>query len=146
MDYPDLAEWSEDRVRAHINALESRVLALNSHVNECSRKHSEDIAKIGEHLIREARKREWCDVYDDFVDNLNTFLHIKLPARRKMHRMKMEFTVTVERLFEAQPGEDANAECCRLEQAFRGLEHYIEEPAHWDMTIEQTSTNYDLED
>jgi hypothetical protein len=146
MEITDVMSSSTDHFRARIAALESRIEGLMTHNYECTRKHQEDIARIGDRLIQEAKEREWCNIYDDFVADLNDYLHIELPARRKMHKMTMTFTVTVATSFQATPGDEANEHCRKLEESFRGLENYLNEPSDWDFTIEQTSTNYDLED
>ena len=142
----DVATWSADRVRAHINALEAQLAGAIAAQEEIRRRHEWDIAKIGEHLIREANEREWCNTYDAFVDDVNAYLYIELPARRKMHKITITYLVTVEHPFEATPGDEANEQCRKLEESFRGLEYHLNEPVGWDVTIECTSTYYDLED
>ncbi|GIM98047.1 hypothetical protein [Paractinoplanes toevensis] len=51
-------------------------------------RHRDDITLIGEKLIAEADDRDWCEVYDEFVDYLNINLHVELPLRER------DFTVT----------------------------------------------------
>ena len=50
--------------------------------------HRDDIALIGDRLIREADDRDFCTEYDTVVDELNCSLRVELPLREH------DFTVT----------------------------------------------------
>lgn len=64
-------------------------------------RHAEDIRRIGEALMSEADFRQWCDLYDDFVDKLNDSLSIKLPTRQREWDVEVEYTVRVRRSIDA---------------------------------------------
>lgn len=85
--------------RAEVEELrESKYQALReAHENARQRRqqHEADIARIGEALMSEADEREWCDTYDEFVEDLNKSLTVALPLREVEFEVTMDVTVRI---------------------------------------------------
>lgn len=79
----------EDGLRADIAGMEREIQALRLQVQEARRAHEEDIRIIGEALLEEAERQDWCARFDDAVSDINTRLAIPLPERER------EYEVTV---------------------------------------------------
>jgi hypothetical protein len=58
--------------------------------------HSEDIAKIGEMLNAEATRRDWCDEYLAFVEDLNEHLHLPLQVPPTEWRVTITYEITAD--------------------------------------------------
>lgn len=88
-----------------------RMEAARSHWENVARisekAHIDDIHKIGTALIEEATNRDWCDLYDEFVDNLNTQLNRPLEVRQHTYSVEVEYTVKVHREIDAASHDDA---------------------------------------
>ena len=69
--------------------------------------HIDDIHKIGTALIEEATNRDWCDLYDEFVDNLNNQLSRPLEVRQHTYSVEVEYTVKIHREIDAATYDDA---------------------------------------
>jgi len=64
-------------------------IGLSNMLDASRTNHAEDIARIGERLIEESDKRNWCEEFDEIIDDINVRLHLALPIRCR------EFEVTV---------------------------------------------------
>lgn len=91
--------------------VESEQVALARRAARQRSEHEQDIALIGEVLLREAQDRGWCDEFDTVVADLNDRLHIALPIRVREFTVRWTetYTVTVHResTFEAKDGDQA---------------------------------------
>lgn len=94
---PEPTVSEEDRLRARLREAEER--------------HRTDIQMIGETLMREANRRNWCSEYDEIVDGINSRISVELPLRRREHevvisgyvRVPFSYSMTVE----AEDSDDA---------------------------------------
>jgi hypothetical protein len=69
--------------------------------------HASDIQIIGERLIAEAQRREWCSEYDSIIGDLNGRLNVELPEREKDWTVEMDVTVRVRLSVRATDSETA---------------------------------------
>jgi hypothetical protein len=69
----------------------SEIERLRVRLREVEERHRTDIATIGETLMREAERRNWCSEYDEIVDGINSRITVELPVRNS----EEEFEVTV---------------------------------------------------
>jgi capsid protein len=56
--------------------------------------HIQDIKLISDALMEQAEDRDWCDQYDNFIEELNTRLSIELEERTKEYEVEIEVTQT----------------------------------------------------
>lgn len=106
-DRPDVWGWmrtehlvlNEDVVAEPEAAPPSEVEQLRQALAEAERKHREDIATIGQVLLREAENRSWCNEYDQVVEGLNRNLYVELEERSAEFDVTWTevYSVTVER-------------------------------------------------
>ncbi|MEU4244289.1 hypothetical protein [Actinoplanes sp. NPDC026619] len=88
--------------REQAELLRQRAESARLRAVTAEQRHHDDIALIGEKLIAEADDRDWCEVYDEFVDKLNINLHIELPLRERdytvttMVELRLDVTATSE--------------------------------------------------
>lgn len=82
-------------LRAEVAAREAEVENLTHRLGLARRHHQEDITLIGEKLMYEAERRDWCSEYDDVVEGLNNGLHIELPTRSRDVDVNYSVTLTV---------------------------------------------------
>lgn len=73
-------------------------------------RHDNDVATIGEALLEEAERRDWCSEFDEFVADINEKLHVPLPRRIKDWDVYVPVEVTVRVSVSAISEEDARAE------------------------------------
>lgn len=59
------------------------------------RRHQEDIEAIGQALLAEAAKRDWCDEYDEAITAVNEQLYVALPQREREYTMSWTEVYTV---------------------------------------------------
>lgn len=90
-----------DQPAVDVFALQQQITALKNDLERARQtaivrgdQHESDIAKIGEALMSEAEQREWCDQFDDFVERLNTYLHIGLPTRHRDYTAEIRISVS----------------------------------------------------
>jgi hypothetical protein len=86
--HSETAISAERDLRTALAAGQAQAEQLRRDVADAERRHRDDIAVIGERLIQEANDRDWCQTYDDIVDELNEKLTFELPLRER------DFTVT----------------------------------------------------
>jgi hypothetical protein len=55
-------------------------------------KHERDIELIGNALLQEAKDRDWCSAYDDFIEVLNRSLTVELKSREHEYEVEIEVT------------------------------------------------------
>lgn len=88
-----------------------RMEAERSHWENVARNHEKahinDIHKIGQALIAEATTRDWCDLYDTFVNDLNSQLNRPLEVRQHTYSIEVEYTVKIHREIDAASYDDA---------------------------------------
>jgi hypothetical protein len=58
--------------------------------------HMKDIEYIGQALIDQANDRGWCDMYDDFIREINDELHYSLPVRNRDYLVTLDMNVSIE--------------------------------------------------
>lgn len=68
---------------------------LEAALAESERLHRQDIEHIGAKMIAEANRRDWCEIYDDVVDDLNNQLHVELPVREHDYSVELTYQVRV---------------------------------------------------
>lgn len=142
----DMTTWDNLRLTTHITALERRLAGALDYNNQVLERHKQDINRIGQELIEEADDREWCDIYDQFVDELNRYLHLKLPVRAKEHRLTIEYRLVLTHDFTATPGENANDMAENLKTYLGSISNHINIPDDWDWDVDLYTTSYDLKD
>ena len=76
-------------LKATLALMKDTNTTLIERIEKAQQRHRTDIATIGEALMDEAEKRDWCYEYDTVVADLNRNLHVELPVRKR------EFSVTV---------------------------------------------------
>ena len=99
---PEYQRLKEDFIRVEMSRSHWENMARNY-----EKQHIDDIHKIGQALINEATTRDWCDLYDEFVDDLNKELHRPLDVRQHSYSVEVEYTVKVHREIEATKYDDA---------------------------------------
>lgn len=57
------------------------VESLRAQLEEARRLHREDVAIIGEHLGKEAVRRDWCSEYEDVISSINEKVSVLLEGR-----------------------------------------------------------------
>ena len=67
---------------------------LRRELADARNKHIKDIEIIGEALLREAERRNWCSEYDEVVDNINARLSVPLPERNQERSYTVTWTET----------------------------------------------------
>lgn len=91
-------------LRTEVASLREQVGTLNAMVATVRERHADDIDAIGEALIAEAKRRDWCDEYDQVIERLNRRLNVPLPTREDEDQdydvevtgwIRVPFTVTV---------------------------------------------------
>ena len=60
--------------------------------NKSRESHERDIELIGNALLEEAKDREWCSQYDEFITDLNKLLSVELKTREKEYEVEIEVT------------------------------------------------------
>lgn len=99
---PEYQRLKEDFIRVEMSRSNWENMARNY-----EKAHIDDIHKIGQALIAEATTRNWCDLYDKFVEDLNDKLHRKLEVREHSYSVEVEYTVKIHREIEATSYDDA---------------------------------------
>ena len=99
---PEYQRLKEDFIRVEMSRSHWENMARNY-----EKQHIDDIHKIGQALINEATTRDWCDLYDEFVDDLNKELHRPLDVRQHSYSVEVEYTVKIHREIEATKYDDA---------------------------------------
>jgi hypothetical protein len=59
---------------------------------ENRQKHERDIELIGNALLEQAKDRDWCSQYDEFITDLNKELSVELKTREKEYEVEIEVT------------------------------------------------------
>ena len=80
---------------------------LARRATEARANHVGDIGVIGKALRDEADERDWCDDYDNFVQEVNKHLHVELPVREHDYVVTATFSVTLRYTVSAQSEDDA---------------------------------------
>lgn len=120
-----------DAMRSQIEELTRRVDSLSQGILRAegervsaSSRHVADIEAIGKALIEEANDRDWCEIYDTFVNMLNRSLTQPLPLRTRMYRVSVPITIYVD-VEAIDEGEARDAAC----STFRRIEDRIDQMA-----------------
>lgn len=99
---PEYQRLKEDFIRVEMSRSHWENMARNY-----EKAHIDDIHKIGTALIEEATTRDWCDLYDEFVDDLNKKLHRPLDVRQHSYSVEVEYTVKIHREIDAKTYDEA---------------------------------------
>lgn len=99
---PEYQRLKEDFIRVEMSRSNWENMARNY-----EKAHIDDIHKIGQALIAEATNRDWCDLYDTFVDDLNSRLNRPLEVREHSYSVEVEYTVKIHREIDAKTYDDA---------------------------------------
>jgi hypothetical protein len=101
----------------------ARVADLSRQVAEVRAAHEQDVATIGQALLREAADRGWCEDYDRMVETLNHDLQVPLETRVRTYEVTFDLRVTiqVEASTEDRARERAADLAGRIEDEVRGL-------------------------
>lgn len=99
---PEYQRLKEDFIRVEMSRSHWENMARNY-----EKQHIDDIHKIGQALINEATTRDWCDLYDEFVDDLNKELHRPLDVRQHSYSVEVEYTVKIHREIDAKTYDEA---------------------------------------
>ena len=59
---------------------------------ERMQKHERDIELISNALLEQAKDRDWCSQYDEFIKNLNKELSVELKTREREYEVEIEIT------------------------------------------------------
>lgn len=86
----------------------SRLAADRSAESALARgEHKKDIDYIGRCLIDQANERGWCNLYDDFVNELNGHILYSLPVRHRDYLVTFDMNVSLEIIVEASSEDEA---------------------------------------
>src|SRR4051812_32911416 len=83
---PPSVEVLQEQVRTletTVERLQEQLHASDEQRRQAEQRHRDDIALIGETLIEEANRRDWCGQYDHVIDGLNGSLSVQLPLRER---------------------------------------------------------------
>jgi hypothetical protein len=89
------AEAQVRDLRRETERLRSTISELRQELADAQEVHRQDVARIGEVLLREAKQRDWCQDYDDVVEELNQRLTVALPGRARAWDVSFDVRVTV---------------------------------------------------
>jgi hypothetical protein len=78
-------------------------------------RHKQDVRFIGEALIEEANKRDWCNDYDKFVNQLNGRLVQQLPEREQKYVVSATFILKVSQQISASNIDEANDKAAEMD-------------------------------
>ena len=92
--YVDMTS-SRDLLQTQLTGSDSQVISLRDQLATAHRNHEEDMQRVGSRLIQEANDRDWCEVYDGIVDEINRYLHVPLETRTRDWRVTGTWTITV---------------------------------------------------
>jgi hypothetical protein len=84
-----------------------RVESIQRQYDNARNHHADDISAIGTALMQEAEERDWCSVYDNFVKDLNSRLHVELDTRVQDYDIELVVQVKFTGTFEASCEGDA---------------------------------------
>lgn len=113
-------------LRGEVERLRSTLTELRGELDAARQAHHDDIAAIGRALLREAEDRDWCDDYDQVIDDLNGQLSVALPERVRAWDVTFDLRVTVH-IPNARNADDARERAAELaadiEDAVQALPH-----------------------
>lgn len=119
--------------------LAAEVRDLTQRLHSSEQRHQRDIDLIGERLIEEARRRDWCSEYDQVISRLNANLYFQLPIRESDYEVTWTetYTVTVHRsgTWEAVDGETATEMATDSEELSDEI-HLALRSAGYDATVD----------
>jgi hypothetical protein len=116
--WSDQTRWYSEFVQELKDALIATTVDRNYWQSNCEnsrRNHRNDIKMIGDALIKEADERDWCDIYDKFVSNLNGKLCIDLEEREHEYVVSATYLLKVSTTIKARDIDDANDKAAELE-------------------------------
>ena len=116
--WSDQTRWYSEFVQELKDALIATTVDRNYWQSNCEnsrRNHRNDIKMIGDALIKEADERDWCDIYDKFVSNLNGKLCIDLESREHEYVVSATYLLKVSTTITARNIDDANDKAAELE-------------------------------
>ena len=128
-----------DGLHTQIAGLEQALAAHSSDLAGAHGEHQDDITRIGQVLLREANRRDWCTDYDTIVAALNTHLHRSLPVREHEHTFEIEVTITLAAITAVDEG-TAREQARRVA---RDLERFVDDLDAVKTTTWQHSNDFD---
>jgi hypothetical protein len=105
--------------------LRSTITELRRELADAQEVHQRDVARIGEVLLREAKQREWCQDYDDVVEELNQRLTVALPGRARAWDVSFDVQVTV-RVERARDEGQAREQAADIADAIERALHHVD--------------------
>lgn len=116
--WSDQTRWYSEFVQELKDALIATTVDRNYWQTNCTNSranHIKDIKMIGDALIKEADERDWCDIYDKFISNLNSKLCIDLESREREYVVSATYLLKVSTTITARNIDDANDKAAELE-------------------------------
>ena len=95
------------QLRASLEFKETERANLADTLRRTREMHRADIDAIGERLMKEAERRDWCAEYDTIIDELNVGLNVELPTRERSYTVTA--TVRVEITLDARDEDHARS-------------------------------------
>ena len=96
---PPSVEVLQEQVRTletNVERLQEQLHTSDEQRRQAEQRHRDDIALIGETLIEEANRRDWCGQYDEAVDSLNESLSVQLPLRERDYTVAVPVTIYIQ--------------------------------------------------
>lgn len=107
----DQVTANKDRLIAEYD---QRLSSITGTLDQARLNHRRDIELIGETLLEQAERRDWCGEYDQVVDGLNRRLNIDLPTRDRDYDVRVVVTITVNASSEDRASDQVDSEIRRL--------------------------------
>jgi hypothetical protein len=105
--YIDRLEREVRNLMEIVNDQKIRVESIQRQYDTARNNHADDISAISTALMQEAEERDWCSVYDNFVSDLNSRLHVELATRVCDYNVELVVQVKFTGNFEASNADDA---------------------------------------
>jgi hypothetical protein len=116
-------------------AAKAQIAEYVQRITNLQHAHARDIKLIGETLIEEANKRQWCSEYDEFVSRLNGRLTYDLPVREFEKEVILTYTVKVSFNVSATNDDDAVTAAQELAEEFLDNADEIDEYDYEDSDV-----------
>lgn len=112
-----------------------RVEKLEADLREARLRHQQDITRIGDRLMEEAENREWCDIYDDVINDINAHMWIELPTREQEYTVAFDVSAVVHVQVTATSPSNAE-EVAKSKLDLHSISFYDSDVELYDATIE----------
>ena len=97
-NYMRRAEEAEEKLRQMTDIAakhQTQATEWKNLYDDQKQKHIEDIQTIGDRLIEESNERNWCEEFDDIIEQVNQKMHIPLAPRKQDFEVTVYVTVSV---------------------------------------------------